>query len=449
MIFALMIGTLSLVLINYKISGGDYFYPPVIFAFMFFISSLICAFNLKKYDITITAATVLIILIAILIFTLVGIYFRSISPKKATIPLKVYPIEIGTIYYIILVAIQIISIIFFIKYLHNLAAAYIGAGYQLNGPANLSGLIGLYDNLTKFWPDIYNSLAVKTPIMYSLTNPISAAGEYLCIYIAVNNFFAKVSINKFTYVVVFLAVVRVLLNGSRTPIFRIITFIVFLIFYFSVKCGKFKFGNKKFLLKTIGVLILAIILFYFLQFVIGRKVENISFGNSFFTYAGAPLLNINNFLMHQNISFFEGINNTNLIGAHVFSNLYSYIGKLLKIPINNPSILIFTYSNNGIETGNVYTMFYPIIYDFGYFGILIFLTVEAGYYCYFYNKNNSSPLKNGISISVFIYAYLFNDLIMSTFSNRFYSTVLDAPFIKMVIVTWIMTKFINMIKKKY
>lgn len=138
MIFALMIGTLSLVLINYKISGGDYFYSPVIFAFMFFISSLICAFNLKKYDITITAATVLIILIAILIFTLVGIYFRSISPKKATIPLKVYPIEIGTIYYIILVAIQIISIIFFIKYLHNLAAAYIGAGYQLNGPANLS-----------------------------------------------------------------------------------------------------------------------------------------------------------------------------------------------------------------------------------------------------------------------------------------------------------------------
>ena len=112
-------------------------------------------------------------------------------------------------------------------------------------------------------------------------------------------------------------------------------------------------------------------------------------------------------------------------------------------------IVTFTYSNNGIETGNVYTMFYPIIYDFGYFGILIFLTVEAGYYCYFYNKNNSSPLKNGISISVFIYAYLFNDLIMSTFSNRFYSTVLDAPFIKMVIVTWIMTKFINMIKKKY
>ena len=214
MIFALMIGTLSLVLINYKISGGDYFYPPVIFAFMFFISSLICAFNLKKYDITITAATVLIILIAILIFTLVGIYFRSISPKKATIPLKVYPIEIGTIYYIILVAIQIISIIFFIKYLHNLAATYIGAGYQLNGPANLSGLIGLYDNLTKFWPDIYNRLAVKTPIMYSLTNPISAAGEYLCIYIAVNNFFAKVSINKFTYVVVAVSGLRYALIAS-------------------------------------------------------------------------------------------------------------------------------------------------------------------------------------------------------------------------------------------
>lgn len=446
MIFALIVSTLALILINYKIAGGDYFYPPVIFSFMFFISSLICAFNLKKYNITISALTVIIIISAILIFTLVGIYFRSISTRMKDNLDKPSAIKINTIYYIILILVQIVSIIFFVKYLYNLTAAYAGAGYP-NVPSDMTGMIGLYDNLTKFWPDIYNHLAVKTPFLYSLTNPLSSAGEYLCIYIAVNNYFAKDSINKFTYIIVFLAVVRILLNGSRTPLFRIITFVLFLIFYFSFKCGKFRLGNIKFLLKIVGILVLAIVLFYFLQFIIGRKVENMTFGNSFFTYAGAPLLNLNNSLMHQNISFFEGVNNTHIFGGQVFYNLYSYLSKLLKITIDNSSILTFAYSDNGIETGNVYTMFYPIIYDFGYFGIFIFTTIEATYYCYFYNKNLFGILKNGINFSLFIYAYLFNDLVMSAFSNRFYGTVFDAPFIKMVIVAWIMTIFINKIKK--
>ena len=94
-------------------------------------------------------------------------------------------------------------------------------------------------------------------------------------------------------------------------------------------------------------------------------------------------------------------------------------------------------------------MFYPIIYDFGYFGILIFTAIEASYYCYFYGKNLVKNIKNQISFSTYIYAYLFNDLIMSVFSNRFYETVFDAPFIKMAIVSWIMIKIINKVKKRY
>ena len=40
-----------------------------------------------------------------------------------------------------------------------------------------------------------------------------------------------------------------------------------------------------------------------------------------------------------------------------------------------------------------------------------------------------------VNYKLFIYSYLFNDLVMLFFSNRFFQTTLDAPFIKLFILS--------------
>ena len=99
----------------------------------------------------------------------------------------------------------------------------------------------------------------------------------------------------------------------------------------------------------------------------------------------------------------------------------------------------FVFSNNGIEIGNVYTTYNVFAYDFGYFGVFPLIFVVALYYTSTYKKIlcDTKSVKS-IDFNLFIYAYLFNDLIMLPFSNRFYSTILDAPFIKTIILAWIM-----------
>lgn len=99
---------------------------------------------------------------------------------------------------------------------------------------------------------------------------------------------------------------------------------------------------------------------------------------------------------------------------------------------------MFTFSTNGIEIGNVYTTFYPFIYDFGYIGILPLLSIPAVYYCFTYNKVLRMSERNVFNYKLFIFSYLFNDLVMLPFSNRFYETVLDAAFLKFLILSWVL-----------
>ena len=87
-------------------------------------------------------------------------------------------------------------------------------------------------------------------------------------------------------------------------------------------------------------------------------------------------------------------------------------------------------------------MFYKIIYDLGISGVIWVTGIMALYYSLTYKKVRMKISPHPIDFRLFIYAYLFNDLIMSTFSNRYYETVFDAPFIKFVPVALVLDKLI-------
>lgn len=70
------------------------------------------------------------------------------------------------------------------------------------------------------------------------------------------------------------------------------------------------------------------------------------------------------------------------------------------------------------------------------------LTLVMGiYYCETYRKIKNGNNSKKVNLRLLIYAFLFNNIVMPAFSNRFYKTVFDALFIKLIIVVILLDVF--------
>ena len=145
-----------------------------------------------------------------------------------------------------------------------------------------------------------------------------------------------------------------------------------------------------------------------------------------YKYIGGPLYNFD-------ASITRGINKSSLWGRETFQGVYSFLASLLHIDqfsyrINLPSSYI-----NGINMGNVYTMYYMFFEDFGYAGLLLVFPISI-YYIISYNKLiDFSADRSPLSINMFVYSYMFNALVMLLFSNRFYENMFSYNFLKLLI----------------
>ena len=215
----------------------------------------------------------------------------------------------------------------------------------------------------------------------------------------------------------------------------------FMLFYLmQYQRGNIRKGNLKFLFKLILSFIAVIVLFFILLNFMGRTGKGSDkIAYYLFVYTGAPIVNLDNFIANKLLTL-----KPSLFGAQTFRKLYNYIGKLFHIASltyagDNP----FVFSANGIEIGNVFTTFYSYLYDFSFKGIIPLTLLVALYYVFTYNKLLFKPNHHKkIDLRLLFYAYLFNDLVMQFFSARFYETVLEAPFIKLVIFTYFIDAFI-------
>ena len=123
------------------------------------------------------------------------------------------------------------------------------------------------------------------------------------------------------------------------------------------------------------------------------------------------------------------------MGKSGVSYIYTYLGGKYGISQYLYQLDLPFLKHNGLNTGNVYTTFYQFYYDFGYDGIVPLMAIIALYFSCAYRK-----IYNNKPFTIIIYAYLFNDLIMLIFSDRFYETVASIGFVKHLLVTFILYK---------
>ncbi|MBR6985669.1 MAG: oligosaccharide repeat unit polymerase [Ruminococcus sp.] len=423
-------------LFNYLVHDGDYFEPSFIFSFVFFISALFCVLEQKTYAIEFHFETFFILAICLTSFSLSSLLFKTYNQNYHTRKSSIRQLEeiiIPKSYLIILIIIQLLTIYFFSKHILTFSVMYDGKH------RSLIQSVDLYDKIFKFHNHVYKKINAPLSPIYRIGDPLSRAGGFLMLYVAVNNYLVKKKIDLLNIVPVLGVCVIIFLRGSRSPLFRVFTMAAFLFYFLGIRYKVISKGSLTILKRVIAVLLLFGCSMILLLPLMGRKSSSESGGvlTYLFIYIGAPLLNLDMFLSGDNVKFMSSVSN-NAFGNFTFMGLYSMLNEWFGFENYNPDIAVtFTNSSNGLKTGNVYTHFYKLTYDFGLLGgalvnliVVLYYTLSYHNLLYSYNKNKR------IDFRLFLYSYLFNDLVMSMFSTRFFETVLTTSFLKVMIVAW-------------
>ncbi|MGN0379020.1 MAG: O-antigen polymerase [Butyrivibrio sp.] len=456
MLFLLAGITLLFLMLNMAFSDKDYMHPSVVLCAVFLVYEMVCLSVRSTYEIQIHPQTVMSVTFMLTIFTVVGGIMRPVRKTSAACRVSEAAPEVIKVpvwLVAVLIFLQLASIWFFIKYLRAIRDAWQINGMEaesITGSASepsLSSLINLYDTMTKFWPETFRKLSVPIPLAYRILNPVCSAAAYMLIYVEANNFVAAHRLNFLHIVSIVLMCVLIVLNGSRTPLLRVIVMASVLLYILNCRKYPASKGSMKTLIKIAVLFAGAAVMMIVVLQIMGRSEKVGALSRYFFIYVGAPLVNFDSFIAGNDIGLFRGcagvFETPRLFGAQTFRAGYNYIGKLFDIDgLRYTGISHFAFSSNGIEIGNVYTALYYPVYDFGYAGIIMMIPITALYYTVTYKKCMERPGSKVIDFRLYIYAYLYNDLVMQAFSSSFFSTVLDAPFLKLLLVSYIYDRVI-------
>lgn len=422
-----LVASLIIAYINYQIAMKDYLNPSVVFCLMNFLSALVCSLVKGVFRVEIHEITFLVLISGMLIFTLFNICYAKRKWRKRRVGIKskyyntiktnkdgMQYIRIDSSWIIAFILIEIIVSYYMIKY-----AVDVSKSINHAGSMGILSHLGSYNNIKKNFAEQLKSVHVHYSSIQKYGWPLSCTLGVLCFGILSNNYFVTKVFDKRLLAVSVLPIIMGFFLGSRSMSFRFITtYIIEFVFVNRYKVHSYIKNNKKLFKRLIIISILLVVFFVNIINIMGRTTT-ILWYEYISAYIGSPIFNLDHYLSTEHQV-------SDLFGKETFCYLYNYLGSLFGINEWGYQLNIPYVWTNGIYFGNVYTMYYMFIEDFGLFGVLPLTLVIAWYYNKTYYKirrgMNMRKLTT-LTLSFFIYSYLFNDLIMLTFSNRFYETV--------------------------
>lgn len=418
--------SLFFIILNLNLTNNDYFNPAVIFPFLFLVQAIFNLFALTYLDLEFHVEILVILSVSYLLFTIFNFVNLTRGTLKSGIVVKNLdtPLRIPQFLYYFAI-LSFILVIYF--YYHRLGQVALATGL---GGASLSEKISTYDSLTKFNPKYFSKLNINIPAIITNLAIITQVFGYLISYKLVQNFVVEKKVQVLDVGIIVLLIGQMYLGGSRSPIFRLLTFIIFIFYILSLKSGYSRAQMRKVMSKIIRIILGVVVLFVFSLSLYGRVVEYNAF-HYLYIYLGAPLYNLDLFIQK-----FQFPIKQEYFGGQTFISFWNYWLPRHDLDTIRLYLPFIRYSSE-YELGNVYTTFYQFLYDFGYSGLFGLTTIIALYYTTSYRQVRVKINRSVLPINLFIYAYLFNDLIMLLFSNRFYETVLNVNTIKIFIAAYI------------
>ena len=145
---------------------------------------------------------------------------------------------------------------------------------------------------------------------------------------------------------------------------------------------------------------------------VGRNVSQYSSFDYVSIYIGAELKNLSVFI--QNSVFPV---DTSVWGSHTFYALIPVISSWFGLDIPRYLVYLPFQYVNGYNLGNVYTTFYPWLYDFGYIGVIVMTFFVALISQYIYTRGKEG-IGDNRSIYPLLYGYFGAFIFLSFFADN-------------------------------
>nr|WP_253904690.1 O-antigen polymerase [Adlercreutzia sp. ZJ473] len=222
-----------------------------------------------------------------------------------------------------------------------------------------------------------------------------------------------------------LAIVLEMESGSRTNAVGYLL-ALFLLVLLQKRQEK-KSGSLLSIRQVLGAsIILVVFLAVFQSMAIGRSV-NRGVVEYVSVYCGAQIPNLDAFL---DGSLGEPAASSNLFGSMTFVRIINYLGTQLGVTEWVYELDLPFHFQNGMSLGNVYTTYYAFIYDFGYAGVGIFVSIMAVVSQLVYETAKKNPRS---FFSPFLYSYLSYKLVLCFFSNKFFEAVASPTLVRLIL----------------
>ena len=283
---------------------------------------------------------------------------------------------------------------------------------------------------------------IRFPFLLNQMKAFCEAGGYMTGYLLLHGVIMN---NKGNRVLLLLNTVCLLINmflsGNRGPFVVLFIMTIVQAYFIYGKSKEWRFHIKfktLFLVTGLGIIILCALYWTLSWF--GRTSSR-PMVDYLGAYLSAPLKNFDSFVREGNFG-------TDWIYSETFRRIINSFGHLLGLSEWQRNLELPFRNINGYSLGNVYTVFYCYLHDFGYAGLfgltgLMAVISQATYLKLVYGKKQKI-----ISITLIVYSYMYQGILLSFFSDRFYFSICTMSMIKYLLSWWLLRIILTKVKAK-
>ena len=397
-----------------------------------YIFAVICAiYNIDNWKINLHYNTFFVIAIGIISFLISSFIFKALYRKKEDEKKsKLNYIEIKQYK---LLALDIVSFVIFVIY----CVYFIKALGGISALGNFSVAMEIYRSKT-----LFHDMAL-IPGWINFLIKVCRAIAYVYTYIVINNIIVRKKENithrqenRILYIIgIILYLPLTLMSGGR---YDLIVYMVFVLIIWNIMytIENSKRMQPKKIVKIGLIVIVLLVAFSNFRGLVGRnnKSSTIDYVTEYF---GGSIEIFDMYMQDHNHS-------SKYFGQETFAGVrkFLYQIKLLDNQRVSEEATEFRTIYNGKTIGNVYTGFRKMYQDFGMIGVIILQALMAiifnkFYYDSFYKKENSKIYK-----SILLTGCIAFCLILHSYSESFYSTVISFNYIAFFIIMMFIIRFL-------
>lgn len=420
--FLLLLVTIVLCLAGYSLSGRSFIAPAVVFLFPFVLSMLNGFLYYRQWVYDFSSRTFAVVLISFFCFfavcAIVHHFFHYFGNAKVRETWHLSDKTMGGLpdrsgIYIAIIIFQLLAFLVCYKTERGFVST---AGYE---SSSLSETIGNFNEMNKFGDTSFSLTGIP-----GLLSQFMIGVAYMAALLWVRGLtYLPTKHRKLSLLAFCVSLVVLLVSGSRTVTFTLFVITVLVYVYFLQKMGRFptiKNWKISIIIYVITGFVLIFVVFIVLVNVLGRQQQtNYIYYLSF--YLGAPLKNFD-------LTVQQGIPKSEYFGQYSLKYLYISLTRFGIVPQEAQVGAYPFISFNGYFLGNVYTIFYALVADFGYYGAILSILIIAVFSQISYEI--AARTFSQFPFSMILYMFIAAQLLMSFFSCNILQNIITPQFLK-------------------